>query len=110
MSPRSPGRWDGLGAAMAIQCVTTRRLAPAADRTLTISLVSAEKYSVAVSADSTFCADCGHMSARHDAGSGGEHRCLDGEGAREVRLWNGPAVALIATVIALLVVGGALVY
>jgi len=50
------------------------------------------------------------MSARHDAMSGGEHRCLDGEGEGEVRLWNGPAVALIATVIALVVVGAALVH
>lgn len=95
---------------MAAQSVATQRLSPAADRTLTLSLVSADKYSVAVSADTTFCTDCGHMSARHGAGSGGEHRCHDDEGTGEVRLWNGPAVAMIATVIAFVVVGGALVH
>jgi hypothetical protein len=96
---------------MAAQCLATGRLAAspaAANQALTVSVVGAEKYSVAVPADVRFCADCGHIFARHDPGSGGEHRCLDGAGAGEVRLWNGPAVALIATVITLVVVGWAL--
>jgi hypothetical protein len=65
---------------------------------------------MAVSAGETFCADCGNPSARHDAGWDREHRCDDREGTGEVRVWNGPAVALIATVVALVVVGGALVH
>jgi len=82
----------------------------AANLTLTVSLVSAEKFSVAVSASATFCGDCGHPSARHHAESGGEHRCNDCERTGEVRLWNGPAVAMVAAVLALVVVGGALVH
>jgi hypothetical protein len=107
--PTTPDRWDNWGAAMAVQSLVTCRLARSPSR-LTVSLISAEKYSVAISADADFSADCDPLSARHDAGSGGGHCCLEAEGAEEVRLWNGPALALVATIVTLAIVGGALVH